>query len=600
MRPGTVSGPFVFVGGVGKIVFIPLIYQDDDVVVVNKPAGVNVHSDEGAGLGFDMVSALKRQLGVDYLGLHHRLDREVSGVIVLALRAEANARLAKLFEGREAQKEYLALVKGRPPKKSGVIDAPLAPRPDGRWQVVTAETKGAKSASTRYRLEGQGPGYSLLRLTLETGRTHQLRVHLAHVGCPIIGDVLYGAPPAKGKGRGKSQEEPKFPRLLLHAVRLGLPGIGVGWFEAPLPAIFERAKAERPLPELALAERLSGGSVSLLQPGERVALNGLLELARERRAPLADDPLLENTAYRLVNAVGDGLPGMTLDRYGSALVLNCYDPVLETGHPALKLLLDGITRIWPGISVYAKFRPRQTSQLGENVLPEVAPPKPLAGPGENLPEVLTVQENGLNYLIRPGEGLSVGLFLDMREVRARLREWAADKTILNCFSYTCAFGVSGLAGAAKRVLNLDAGRRALEWGKENYQANGLTINDFDFVDGDMFDWLGRFARREELFEVVILDPPSYSTTRKTRWAAEQDYDKLAALAAKIIAPGGLLLACSNHAGLNRKNFRQMVLKGIEEANRQGEIIGVYHEPELDFPRSGETEGYLKVLALRLD
>ncbi|MEI6045180.1 MAG: pseudouridine synthase, partial [Chloroflexota bacterium] len=303
--------------------YIPLIYQDDDLIVVNKPAGLKVHSDEGEGLRSspDLVTLLKRQLDCSYLGLHHRLDREVSGVMVLAARPEANTRLAKAFEERQVQKEYLALVANHPPKKAGVIDAPLVARPDGRWQVAAPSAKGAKSAVTRYRVEAQGRGYSLLRLSLETGRTHQLRVHLAHLGCPIIGDPLYGLE--------KGAALPKFPRLMLHAVRLVLPGPGEASFEAPLPPLFERAKAGSPLPELSLAVRLTTASLSTLEPGERAGLHGLLELAQERRAPLADDPTLENTTYRLINAAADGLPGITLDRYGSALVLNCYDPVLE-------------------------------------------------------------------------------------------------------------------------------------------------------------------------------------------------------------------------------------------------------------------------------
>lgn len=576
--------------------YIPLIYQDEDLIVVNKPAGLNVHSDEGNETGPDVVTLLKRQLDIAYLGLHHRLDREVSGVLLFAARPEANTHLAKIFEGRQAQKEYLALVSGRPPKRAGTINAPLVARPDGRWQVAAPGAKGAKEAITRYRVEAQGPDYSLLRLNPETGRTHQLRVHLAHLGCQIIGDPLYNQPLAKGK----ASAAPNFPRLLLHAVRLGLPGTEAVSFEAPPPPIFERAKTGSALPELALAQRLNNGSVSTLQPNERTGLHNLLELACQRRAPLADDPTLENTAYRLVNSAADGLPGMTLDRYGPALVLSCYDPTLEAGHPALKLLLSEITKIWPDMPVYAKFRPRQASHLGENVPPEIAPPEPVAGRRSSLPKTATIQENGLNFVIRPGEGLSPGLFLDMREVRARLRGWATEKTILNCFSFTCGFGVAGVAGGAKRVLNLDSARKVLEWGKENYRANGFTPEDFDFVDGDVFDWLGRFARKNQLFDIVLLDPPSYSTTRKTRWSAEQNYDKLAAMATKVTAPGGLLLACSNHAGLSRKTFRQMVLKGIAEAGRQAEVTGVYHEPDLDFPRPGETEGYLKILALRLD
>lgn len=611
--PTHLSALFYFKGLI--LVYISILYQDEDLIVVNKPAGLNTHPDDGQTdeASFDLVTLVRRQLSLDYLGVHHRLDREVSGVLAFAARREANAGLARAFEGRQALKEYLAIGRGRLPRRSGVIDLPVSEAPGGLWRV-SRPGEAAKPALTRYRVAQEGPGgtYSLVHLTLETGRTHQLRLHLAQLGCPIVGDNLYGKPqelrvakrPKARAGKPQVKERPDppsgdtFPRLLLHARKLSFahPVTGLPLsFEAPPPAIFARAASGQPLPELTLAERLASKSIADLKEPDRAGLGGLLTLAAERRIPLMDDPTANTTAYRLVNGAGDGLPGVTLDRYGPALVLNCYDPSLERDHPALKLLLAGVERQWPESSIYAKFRPRQLSNLG-SPSDEVAPTLPLLG--STLPQV-TIQENGLNYLIQPGEGLSPGLFLDMREVRARLASWVAGRNVLNCFSFTGAFGLVALSSGAGRVLNLDAGRKVLDWSKQNYEANGLTPDEFDFVEGDVFDWLGRFARRQQTFEVVILDPPSYSTVKKTRWAAQKNYGELAELAARVVAPGGLLLACTNHAGLPRRTFRQMVLKGLEGAGREAQVIGFYHEPDLDFPRLGTTEGYLKVLALRL-
>ncbi len=589
---------------------IPLIYQDEDLVAVNKPAGLPTHPDEEGSSGFDVVTLLQAQLSLDYLGVHHRLDREVSGVLAFAARPAANPALAQAFEGRQAVKEYLAIVWGRAPRPGGLIDAPLVGAGAGLWRIARRGEPGGKSALTRYRVEAEGPNglYSLLHLQLETGRTHQLRLHLAHLGCPIIGDGLYGRiTPFPAQVRpDQSASVPgvdPFPRLLLHALRLTLPHPTSGQpvsFEAPLPALFQKAAARLALPELELATRLSKVSLAALKASDRAGLAGLLALAQARRVPLANDPAEATTAYRLVNGAGDGLPGITLDRYGSALVLNCYDPLLEPSHPALRFLLEAVVHQWPGSSVYGKFRPRQLSNLsqgGNAGLAEVAPTEPLTGPAR--PEV-TIRENGLAYLIRPGEGLSPGLFLDMREVRTRLADWTSGKTVLNCFSYTGAFGLVAALNGAARAVNLDAGGRVLAWGKENYRANGLTPDDYDFVEGDVFDWLGRWGRRGQTFELVILDPPSYSTVKKTRWAADKNYSQLVALAARTVAPGGLLLACSNQAALSRRAFRQAVLKGLDEAGRPGSVLHSYHEPDLDFPRPASLEAYLKVLVLRLD
>jgi len=248
-------------------------------------------------------------------------------------------------------------------------------------------------------------------------------------------------------------------------------------------------------------------------------------------------------------------------------------------------------------SVYVKYRPRQASQLSDAELQQLAPTEPVSGPPR--PEIIA-HEDGLAYIIRPGEGLSVGLFPDMREGRGRVRAWARGARVLNTFAYTCGFGVAALAGGAARVLNLDLSKGALAWGQDNYRANGFSPNPYDFVYGDVFDWLGRLARRGEQFELVILDPPGFSRTKTRRFVAAQDYDELAALAARVTAPGGLLYACCNVAELPRRAFRERVLAGLAAAGRKGEITGVYHEPALDFPVPAGEEPYLKMLAVRLD
>ncbi|HEX2911908.1 MAG TPA: pseudouridine synthase [Chloroflexia bacterium] len=597
--------------------YIPIIYQDEDIVVVNKPAGLPTHPDEESAGNFDVVSLVQRQLKQDYLGVHHRLDREVSGLLVFARRKEANAGLARSFEGRQVEKEYLAVVWGRPPQRAGVNNSPLIESGQGLWKVARPGEKGSKPATTRYRVEREiAGGYSLLRLGLETGRTHQLRLHLAQSGCPIVGDYIYGkngvaslpARPQKTNNSGSSARAlpagDGFPRLLLHAARLAFTHPVTGKplsFDADLPATFLKAHSGQMLPEIELAGSLRAASVSQLKPKDKAGLAGLLALAAERRAPLTDDPVQLTTAYRLVNGAGDALPGITLDRFGSTLILSCYDEALEQGHPALKLVVEEITRLWPDWSVYGRFRPRQLSNLYKtgagSELREVAPELPLAR--QPRPEV-NIVENGLSYVIKPAEGISPGLFLDMREVRARLANRVEGKTLLNCFSYTCAFGLVAAVNGAKRALNLDAGRKVLDWGKQNYLANNLTPDDYDFVEGDVFDWLNRFARREQRFDIVVLDPPSYSTVKKKRWSAEKNYAELTTLAAKVTAPGGLVLACTNLAGLSRRSFRQMAITGVEAAGRKAQVEAYYHEPALDFPTAGNSEGYLKVLVLKLD
>lgn len=333
-------------------------------------------------------------------------------------------------------------------------------------------------------------------------------------------------------------------------------------------------------------------------------LQPLIQQAMARRKPLAhaEHP---TTMYRLIHGAGDGLPGLAVDHYSQSpvdadarpdqpdvvLVANADDPVEAT--PAL---LDALEQIAQPRAIYVKHRPKEASRLTEADIAARAPAEPARG--EAAPEVAGL-ENGLTYRIRPGAGFSVGLFLDMREVRQKVRAWAPGRTVLNTFSYTCAFGVVASAGGAARVLNVDLSRTVLEWGQDNYRANNLPVDPHDFVYGDVFDWLGRLARRGQVFDMVILDPPSFSRTRGRRFQAARDYGQLVTLAADVLAPAGLLLACCNLAKLSLSAFRRQVLDGLVQADQRGRIVGTYHEPSTDFPIAPGSKPYLKVLAIEV-
>ncbi len=569
---------------------IPILFQDADIVVVSKPVGIPTHApDPDDPYKGDALRITQAQTGLAYLGMHQRLDADTSGALLFSARREANRALAAAFEGREVRKVYLALVYGSPRPPAGIIDAPIAREHGERYRIAGRGDPRGQIARTRYRvMENTGTGsvtnasYSWLEIVPETGRPHQIRVHLASIGCPVVGDSLYD-----------TQQRPA-PRLCLHAHRLTVPHPATGeplTFTAPTPALFDRLSIL--LPALRSAEPV--GVLGTLNRMPKI-LTGLLKTAIERRAPLIADA--GTTIYRLVHGKDDGLPGLTLDRFGDALVVGLYEDAAQGGAaPDLRSLAGGMVELTGARSVYIKHRPKEAGRVAEDQLADLAPPKPVYGP--DLSE-LVAHEEGLAYLIRPGAGLSVGLFSDMRETRARVRVWAAGKRVLNSFAYTCAFGVAALAGGAERVLNLDLSKSALEWGKANYQANGCAIDDHDFVYGDVFDWLARLAKRGDRFDLVILDPPGFSRTKTRRFSAEHDYGELAALAAKVTQTDGLLLACCNVAELPRRAFRDRVLAGLTTAGRKAEIVGAYHEPAVDFPASMGDSPYLKILALRLD
>jgi 23S rRNA (cytosine1962-C5)-methyltransferase len=314
--------------------------------------------------------------------------------------------------------------------------------------------------------------------------------------------------------------------------------------------------------------------------------------ARARRAPLLADP--RTTAFRWVNGAPDGVPDVTVDSFSGLLVMGLYRDFSTDEEEAL---LDAAQEVWAPRGLYLKRRPREARVLANTAKEVLAPEAPARGqPAESL-EVL---ENGLRFLIRPAQGLSVGLYLDMRETRAWLLGQVRGLTVLNLFAYTCAFGVVATAGGARRVLNLDSSRRVLDWGEENARLNGQPVDRYDYVAGDCFDWLGRLSKKSEAFDVVIADPPSFSTTRSTRFSAGRDYPRLAEAAARVVAPGGRLVACCNLATLTARRFEAMVAEGVARAGRQAAQPGLSLGPStIDFPASPEDPPGLKVYVVPL-
>ena len=312
----------------------------------------------------------------------------------------------------------------------------------------------------------------------------------------------------------------------------------------------------------------------------------LLRHAFDRRAPLLQTR--ETTAYRVLNARGDGVPDVTVDWFDGVAVLSLYRSFEASEEQAMA---DAIAQTLGARAVYLKRRPREARVVANVAKDEVAPPAPLTG---SPIEELIAHENGRAFVIRPGQGLSVGLYLDMRDTRAWLAERIAGKTLLNTFAYTCAFGVYAATAGAKRAVNLDLSRRVLDWGEENLTQNGLVPDRRDHIAGDTFEWLRRFEKKSEAFDVVVLDPPSFSTSKQGRFSAARDYPKLVAAAAPVVTSKGLLIACCNLEELPGARFEAQVRDGLQQAGRRGRLVERLGPSRIDFPEAPDEPAGLKV------
>jgi 23S rRNA (cytosine1962-C5)-methyltransferase len=316
-----------------------------------------------------------------------------------------------------------------------------------------------------------------------------------------------------------------------------------------------------------------------------------LQAAKARRAPLLEDAA--TTALRLCHGEADGLPDVTVDLFDTVAVLSLYRAFDADDE---RRLADAVAQTSGARAVYLKRRPKEARVVANVARAEVAPPLPLWG---EPTDALWAKENGLGFLIRPGQGLPVGLYLDMRDARAWLRQRVAGAQVLNTFAFTCAFGVHAHAGGARRVVNVDLSRRVLDWGEENLRHNGFSPERRDHLSGDCFDWLARLARKEERFDVVVLDPPSFSTSGRGRFSAGRDYPRLVEAATRVVAKDGLLLAACNLEALRPGSFARLCEQGVAAAGRRVRQAQALSAPDVDFPLLPGQVPPLKVRALRL-
>lgn len=268
----------------------------------------------------------------------------------------------------------------------------------------------------------------------------------------------------------------------------------------------------------------------------------LLERALARRSGI---DTTHTTAYRLVNGAGDEMPNIVVDRFGDVLLIQSQ----TAPHPQL---IQTLVALFPKAHIYHKITTRHVRCLDK----ETASPTLLHGAA--ITGHFPILENGMTFLVSMEAGYSMGVFLDQRDNRKSIRDMPlAGKTVLNTFAYTCAFSVcAALAGAT--VTSLDLSRKYLDWGRDNFRANHLDDNAHDFIYGDVFDWLPRLVKKGRRWDMIILDPPTFSTSKTGRvFKVETDYPQLITLSRTGLNPGGKILACINAHDVGANEFHQL-------------------------------------------
>ena len=333
-------------------------------------------------------------------------------------------------------------------------------------------------------------------------------------------------------------------------------------------------------PESRIAERLLDDNPEALI--DRAWLEARLAAAQDLRARLYDAPF-----YRLVHAEGDGLPGVVIDRFGDAVVVQ---PNAAWAEALLDPLVDALKAVTgcQTVVINATSRVRRLEGLDEHM--EILGPA-LKGP-------VAVPMNGATYLADLTGGQKTGLFYDQRPNHALAAQLARDAKVLDVFSHVGGFGLAALAGDASHVLAVDSSEPALDLAREGAARMDMATR-YETRRSDAFQALE--ALTGERFDIVVCDPPAFAPNKGALEAGLRAYEKVARLAAPLVAPGGVLVlcSCSHAAGLDA--FHKACVTGIRKAGRGGALLhtgraGPDHPVHPHLPESA----YLKCLLMQID
>ncbi len=346
------------------------------------------------------------------------------------------------------------------------------------------------------------------------------------------------------------------------------------------------------------AARHAGRSIELLTGGGEILArgiadpeNGVLRVLTRDEAELLDETLLRrrvqralnlrrrlgllsperpvDSAFRLIFGEGEGLSGFLIEAYGPFLVQYVYSRGLKSWGQRLAAVLATEAREmglvdengapWPR-GILQKVRSKDAARPGK--------PDQSVVHGEEPPKRYVVLENGVPFEIHPRSGLNVGLFTDLREHRWRLGRYCREASVLNTFAYTGSLSVAAALGGASRVTSVDLSSGVLKWARQNFVHAGLDPDQHDFEVSDVGRYLKRCRSEGRRFDVVVVDPPTYSAARAASWSMKRDLPELVRSALDILHQGGVLWLSANAHAIGSEEIDAQIRRGAELAGRE--------------------------------
>jgi len=292
-------------------------------------------------------------------------------------------------------------------------------------------------------------------------------------------------------------------------------------------------------------------------------------------------------ACRLINAESDGLPGLVVDRYGDFLVCQFLSAGSESWKDEITLHLQ---RILSPRGIYE--RSDVDVRLKEGLEPRAG-----ALRGESPPELLLIEEGPCRFLVDVRRGHKTGFYLDQRDNRQALEDYAQGRSVLNCFAYTGGFGIWALKGGAGHVTHVESSASAVELSVRNGTVNGLDPGRVDHLQGDAFQVLRELRNATRTFDLIVLDPPKFVDSRSQMLRGARGYKDINLLAFKLLKPGGILFTFSCSGLVTPDLFQKIVSDAALDAGREAQILrilsqGPDHPTSLSFPEGTYLKGFV--------
>jgi 23S rRNA (cytosine1962-C5)-methyltransferase len=309
-----------------------------------------------------------------------------------------------------------------------------------------------------------------------------------------------------------------------------------------------------------------------------------LNKAKELRQAILDK---ETTGYRLFNGEGDGLPGLVCDVYADHAVFKL-DGKGPSGFWNVNEIANWLHKELDIKTVYQKPR-SDSGEAGKVII------------GGLTDSRIRFKEHGLMFEADIVQGQKSGFFFDQRDNRQRFGKMARDKTVLNMFGYTGGFSVYAGANGAKSVTTVDLAKPAIAWAENNWKLNGLSENAHVGIAEDAFIFLEKAAEQKNLWDLIVVDPPSFAPAERHVERAKESYQNLFIASLKVLAPSGVIAfsSCSSH--IPDSMFTEICKTAISKARRRGTVIGSFGQPEdHPYPLACEELRYLKFVMVRVE